>query len=86
MNFSLILYSFVTVNAICPLETNVTDSVYFARRASGPAGSAGVGSLHVRQGSSVAALARYGQHGTGAGQTVARTAQAHLTPKPHSYK
>lgn len=57
--------------------------LYFSPRAPGPTGSAGVGSLHVRQGPAAAALDGHGQHTTGAGQTVARTGQGLLTPKPH---
>lgn len=55
----------------------------FSPRAPGPAGSAGVGSLHVRQGPAAAALDGHGQHIAGASQTVAPTGQGHLTPVSH---
>lgn len=66
--------------------TFLTGSVSFPLRTSDPSGSGGVGSLHVLQGSSAAALDRHGQHGTGARHTVARTAQTHLTLKASSYE
>lgn len=50
----------------------------WSHRASGPAGSAGVGSLHVRQGPAAAALDGHGQHTAGAGPTVAQTEKGHL--------
>lgn len=59
----------------CPVaSTSVSRSCVFtllrlhcSPRASGPAGSAGVGPLHVRQGPTAAALDGHGQHTTGAG-------------------
>lgn len=59
----------------------ISQVIFLSPRASSPTGSAGVGSLHVRQRPAAAALDGHGQHTTGAGQTVAQTLQGHLTPQ-----
>lgn len=84
-NQSFIIYQFVgkvkVTGFVFKLE-NINKLLFFPPRASGPTGSAGVGSLHVCQGPAAAALDGHGQHATGTSSTVARTGQGLLTPRP----